>query len=316
MRATLLSLTLLFAGSARADDPATPPPEPPVAGEALGEPVAPAADGSSAESPLPGPVASASDRLERAKSSYFAGNHDDALVALRDLAAELEPAGEDDVRAEVLAWLGEIQFVVGDRAASWETYEALVRRWPDYTLSAFHHPAEVVEWFDLVRRQVRPAVAPVALAPPPLPAWGYAPLGIPQLRAGRAGRGVAFATVQIASAGASVGLYAWLAKVNGPNHPPSWPQDDVSRRVNQLRWGAQFPATAVFWATYALSVWDARAAWRREHAGEVTLSVRPGGLSIAATFGTRRRGRAVDIVPVAEVDDAVPSVRAHPQEDP
>jgi hypothetical protein len=267
---TPLSAALLFSLRAAAAEPLAPLPLDPSPDALPTEPAGQAA-------PL---------RLEEAKRMYFGGGHAEALAILRALSAEIDQVGAAETAIEILTYQGEIEYVTGDRAASWETFRALVERWPDHEIGDLHHPPEVVEWFGLVRREVRTMPeAPTTTTRQALPWWGWAPLGAPQLAQGRTGRGLLLGGLQAGFGAISVGVGGWLLVVNGPNHPDRWAPGEVSAKVNTWRWGVQIPATAAFWTLYAISVVDGRSAWRAQ-LGPVSVRARalPGGLVVSGRF--------------------------------
>lgn len=239
------------------------------------------------DAPEPGPPLSAAapsfeDDLEAAKRAYFEGEHERSLDLLVALRARLD-SGEtvpDPIVADALIYLGEVQYQLGDRTASWDTFEDLLRRVPGASMSPLEHPTDVVRWFELVRDKVEqdplPVPVPVPIGPPPpLPAWGYAPFGAPQIAMGRTARGVTYLTLQSGFAIVSIWSYVHLARINGEGHPPEWSDDEVVRRINLERWAVQWPATLGFYATWAVSVLDARRAWRADHAPPLAVGVAP-----------------------------------------
>lgn len=212
-------------------------------------------------------------RLEEAKALYFAGGHARALAALAALAETLAPDDPEqrEVLVEVDVYRAEIEYVTNDRAASWASFARVLGHSPEYRINTFLHPAEVVDWFDLVRREVSaqqvidvPPPAPIARAP----AWTLAPLGIPQLRQGRTASGLVYGGGQVAALGASVGLH--LALRDWKRDLATAPDDDPGyTRFNRVRYGAQIPATALFYGLYVVSVIDGRRSW------STTKRVRP-----------------------------------------
>jgi len=225
------------------------------------------------------------EALEVAKARYFAGGHADALTALRALAhTQRNPPQQTEVAAEVLVYLGEIEFVTGDRAASWHSFQELATRWPDYSISPLHHPSDVAEWFDLVARQARSAEPDAQDRRQRAPLWTLAPLGVPQRRLGLKRAGVGYGTAQVVFGVTSVASLALLVRFNGPHHPPGWTGDVLRRRVNALRWGVQIPATAAFWASYAASVGTARRELRHSPSAALSVGISAEGLALSGRF--------------------------------
>ena len=229
--------------------------------------------------------------LEAAKGLYFAGGHTEALGQLQALAARVDPTapGGTNLLVECLIYLGEIQYVTGDRAASWASFERVLQVDVDYQISAFLHPAEVVEWFGLVRRENRKAPLSAPDTPPqqPPPVWVYTPLGVPQLAQRRVGAGLALGLGQVATGGAAIGLHFGLRSWKRRIHQSGVAQDDPSaKRFNAVRYGAQLPATAAFYGLFVASVVHGRAQWRSEHRPEVVAWVDPasGQVGLAGRF--------------------------------
>jgi hypothetical protein len=65
---------------------------------------------------------------------------------------------------------------------------------------------------------------------------------------------------------ASLALNTHLRLVNVPTqgHPLGWTAEQVTRRVQQRRYFAQWPATAAFYGVWTLSAIDAARVHRRE----------------------------------------------------
>ena len=217
---------------------------------------------------------SATDALEAAKSQYFAGGHSLALASLTQLIDRLNADSTADltILVEAEVYRAEIQYVTQDRAASWASFVRVLDRMPDYQINTFLHPAEVVDWFELVRRETSsglPTVSPPVPQPLRAPVWVYAPVGIPQFGQKQTGAGIAFASTQVATMTASIGLHlhmrSWRRRIadNGT--------DTDFRQFNQIRYGVQLPVTVAFYALYAASVLSGRRHFARDQTVETTL---------------------------------------------
>jgi len=226
--------------------------------------------------------------VARAKRMYFEGQHERSLEVFQHLRDRLD-AGEEVPESQIseaLQYMGEVQYQLGDRAAAWRTFEHLLKRDPEQVMSPYNHPREVVHWFELVKQRVSQATAiedlPV-LSPPlrPLPAWGYAPFGVPQLAEGRTARGVRYASLQIGLGAASIASFLYLGAVNDENHPADWSDDEVVGRVNRVRYGIQWPTSIGFYVVWLTSHLDARRAWFRDQQAEITV-----GLAVDRSLAT------------------------------
>lgn len=248
-----------------------------------------------APAPEPGSVEAAPEaapptweqRLAAAKEAYFQGGHDEALALLRELVSTAEAEGvAAPLAQEAGLYLGEVLYKSGDQAAAWDVFHGLLTADPDLTISPYHHPTEVIAWFELVRRQVQQDLAAKDPDPPPppppigrTPLWVYLPLGLGDFMQGELGAGVGWGAAQLGAGALSIGMYRWIDAHNDANQPAGWDAD----RVNALRFRVQFPATFAFYALWAGGALDARARWRR-HQAEVVLLPAPQGLVLHARF--------------------------------
>lgn len=221
--------------------------------------------------PSPEPDARADDssqRLGEAVRWYQTGQHD---LALSLLIALLDEAPTDpDLRREARIYIGEIFFVQGDKDASREAFELVLRDDPTHALDPFRHPPEVCAFFALIRESgswrspdLTVPVEPARRRPSP-----WLPLGIAQVRQGRTAAGVGQALIQGTSCGLSLGLGAWLLfdRRYGTNGLPGfddeghrlWVEETLeSRRIVQLS------ATGACYGAYGIGVADAALAERR-----------------------------------------------------
>lgn len=214
------------------------------------------------------------ESLEAAKSEYFAGGHAVALESLVQLIDRLnnDPAADRTILVQAEVYRAEIEYVTQDRAASWASFVRVLDLMPDFQINTFLHPAEVVDWFDLVKRET--SSASLNELPPETervraPAWVYAPVGIPQLGQGQTGAGIAFASTQVATAAASIGLHlhmrSWRRRIADTGTP------DDFQRFNQIRYGVQLPVTVAFYALYATSVLSGTRRFARDQTVEATV---------------------------------------------
>ncbi len=212
---------------------------------------------------------SPSDSLSRARDAYFSGEHERALAEFAALAADEQPV---EIRLEAMLWLGEVQFVLGDEVGARATFRTLLMLDPEYPISAYEHPLEVVGAFEVVRRAVREQ-APSPARPRPYPAWGYLPMGAPQFGQGQRGRGAMWTTLQLGFGAASVGTYVYLSQLPAWK-PVNMDDADVPAHAQTVRYAVQIPATAVFYGLWLGSVIDGRRAW---NTARISASPLPGG---------------------------------------
>lgn len=257
--------------------------------------------------PVPAPLRSEEDgfalQLAKAKVSYFSGDVFEAARAFQDLwdrMREGEDPGPED-RREALTYLAEIRY----RQNALEVAEAVLRwlldRDPEATMSPFHHPMEVVKFFETVRDKVALEQQQKLLTPqlPPPSVWSFMPLGIPQAHQGRTGAAVAYGGLQVALAATSIGLWVHLKRLDQPdNVPAGWSRAKLERQIALRTYGVNWPVSALFYATWGLSARDALR-HRRPNGHPPDLTMVPlgprgtTGLTFTATVPSRprRRGR-------------------------
>lgn len=237
-------------------------------------------------------------QLSQAKALYFSGEMLEAARRLSDLWTRMQQ-GEDpgpEARREALTYLCEIRY----RQNSLDVAEAVLRwlfaRDPDATISPFHHPLEVVTFFRKVQSIVeyereREELVPVRDGPPPL--WTYLPLGIPQARQDRTGAAVAFGSLQVAFAAASIGTWIHVNQLNRLQPQGDLTNEERRRRILVRTYAVNWPLSAMFWGTWLLSTRDAQRYRRRVGDLPVVelLPVGPAGtpgLTVVGRFGRRR----------------------------
>lgn len=251
--------------------------------------------------PEPAPAGDSSSfegQLDRARGLLAQGDPDRAVVLLEQLRDRLD-GGEPIARAiahDALVHLGDAQFLRGEQDEARQSFRRILLENPDYIISPYHHTEDVRAYFALVRDAVekeRASLPPVPLPPPvrtpPLPWWGYAPLGVPQIGAGRTGRGAAYAAIQAGCAAGSIATAVVLGRVNRdplPGHPYDWTPEQVQRRSTQLKYGVQWPLTLGFYAAWTVSVVDAGSSWKRtaSPASTMTVGIGPRGVALGGRF--------------------------------
>lgn len=246
------------------------------------------------DAPDPAPSSAPQDpayTLEAARRTYLLGDAASARTALQALVTRAMTAGDVPwpVQADALIYLGEIQYLGGERDAAGASFRVVLQRDPDFRISPYDHPLDVVGAFELVRTAVQDERDAAARQRVPMPWWGYAPLGVPQLRGGHPVRGGVYAGLQIAAAGASVG--AWIAidhqarivEQKSDSDPDAAVAAEARARLYRDAWS--IPAAAAFYATWGASVVDAGVSWRKDRLASVGASLTPrsDGLEVAIT---------------------------------
>lgn len=105
-------------------------------------------------------LAAAGDDLKRAKDRYEFGAYADAAGAVRELLAR-HPALAEAESIEAYRLLGLSEYQLGDKAAARAAFVTLLSIEPDYALDAFLVPPPIVEFFDRVKREAEPELAPL-----------------------------------------------------------------------------------------------------------------------------------------------------------
>lgn len=98
--------------------------------------------------------------LKRARDRYEFGAYADAAGAVREILARRKDLPEADV-VEAYRILGLSEFQLGDRGAARSAFVSLLSIDPDYALDPFLVPPQIVEFFDQVKRQAEPELAPL-----------------------------------------------------------------------------------------------------------------------------------------------------------
>lgn len=98
--------------------------------------------------------------LKRAKDRYEFGAYADAAGAVRELLARRKDLPEAEV-IEAYRILGLSEYQLGDRAAARAAFVNLLSIDPDYALDPFLVPPQIVEFFDRVKREAEPELAPL-----------------------------------------------------------------------------------------------------------------------------------------------------------
>jgi len=255
--------------------------------------------------PVPRPPPSRDDLVEEdatferqlasAKASYFSGDIVEAASLLQDLWDRMREGEEPgaELRREALSYLSEIRY----RQDALDVAEAVLR-WllehdPAATMSPFHHPAEVVQFFEKVQAKYEMEQQQRRIdaqrGPPPL--WTFLPLGYPQARQGRTGAALAFGGLQIAFGATNLALRQHLKAIDTETVPAGVTVEELEQRVRLLTHGIQWPSAVLFYGTWVLSAGDALRQRRRPDDEPPTTGFTVVPMGPRGTFGLTLVGR-------------------------
>ena len=105
-------------------------------------------------------MAAAAADLKRARDRLEFGAYADAAGAIRNLLAKQQNLPEAEA-IEAYRILGLSEYQLGDRPAARAAFVNLLSLDPDYALDPFLVPPQIVEFFDKVRREAEPELAPL-----------------------------------------------------------------------------------------------------------------------------------------------------------
>ncbi len=178
-------------------------------------------------------------------------------------------------------------YFAGDRPRATENFRAVLMRDPDYRLSEVDHNLDVIGLFDTVRTTVRSDLEASRPATRPLPAWGFAPFGIPQFGQQRPVRGAIYLVLQTGLAAASVASWATIDRtVRGIDRASaSLTEEERRQRLTegkQYLYGLSIPSASLFYVTWAISIGDGATTWRKGQVTRplITLAPTPGGAAV------------------------------------
>ncbi len=287
----MLPALLLLLSAARAQDGEAPGSADPPGIDVPADP-APAGAAASPGGSDPPAVADPADdprgALEAARTTYLLGRHADAAAALRALLAARDRGAPvpDDVWSEALIYLGEIAYLAGDRTGAEAAFRQVLEFNLDQRISPNDHPMDVIGVFELVREGVTTERRALPPERHPYPWWGYAPLGVPQFKQGQPVRGAVALIFQAGLAGASVGAWVAIDRVQIPANS-ELPLDEAERRSERaalLRSAVSIPTASLFYVTWGASALDGGLTWRRAHPIEIVGARRP---AVQLAFGPR-----------------------------
>jgi tetratricopeptide (TPR) repeat protein len=105
-------------------------------------------------------VLAAPPELKRAKDRFEFGAYADAAGTLRQLLAKTPDLAPADA-VDAYRMLGICEYQLGDKRAARAAFVSLLSLEPDFALDAFLVPPPIVEFFDAVKREHEPALAPL-----------------------------------------------------------------------------------------------------------------------------------------------------------
>ena len=225
------------------------------------------------------------ERIDAAVSVYIAGDLAGARAELIRLVSD--PALSEEELQLARVWLGEVEYVGGEREAARSTFRTILLYDPEYRMDPFLHPPEVVSFFEATRAELsRPKdpLAPLQPSRPPLPrslAW-LLPGGM-QINNGRPLLGAsAFVGVAV-MAGSTLPFRFWL--VSKDQDPSQWGIDVPAAQVDQVR---RIRAAQLSVGTAAGLLWLGTAVAGSMKAqgprGVVALSLSPTGAAVRVRF--------------------------------
>ncbi len=103
---------------------------------------------------------SAPPELKRARDRFEFGAYADAAGTLRQMLAR-SPALSEQEAIDAYRMLAIAEYQLGDRAAARDAFVNLLSVEPDYALDPFLVPPPIVEFFDRVKKENEPALAPL-----------------------------------------------------------------------------------------------------------------------------------------------------------
>jgi hypothetical protein len=238
-----------------------------------------------ADGPVISPQQAPQARIDAAVSLYIAGDLEGARAELIRLVSD--PALSEEELQLARIWLGEVEYVGGEREAARSTFRTILLYDPDYRMDPFLHPPEVVSFFEATRAELSRPVDPLGpLQPsrPPLPrtlAW-LLPGGM-QINNGKPLLGAsAFVGVAVL-AGSTLPLRSWL--VSQDQDPAIWGIDVPADQVPQVR---RVRAAQLSVGTAAGLLWMGSALAGSVRAqgpnGLVALDLHPNGVAVRVRF--------------------------------
>lgn len=222
--------------------------------------------------------------LNEATSAYIGGDLPHARTLLLRLVRDPDLSPEELQEARI--WLGEVEYMIGEREAARSTFRTVLLYEPGYRMDDFAHPPEVVAFFEATRAELKQPTTP--LDPPPdldrgtpLPLWLALSLpGSSQWHNGHRGLAVMTASGVALTAGGTFAMRRWL--VSQDQLPDVWgidlPESQVplAQRVKTT----QFLVASAGIALHAGTVLGGRAVLRSPSPASFALAPMPGGAAV------------------------------------
>ncbi|HMV68580.1 MAG TPA: hypothetical protein PKA64_17145, partial [Myxococcota bacterium] len=234
-------------------------------------------------------------RLAIGVLEYTLGDHEAAQGTLAALLATPRDLLPPQVWSEAKIYVAEIYYMEGREEAAEATLREVLERDIDTPIYPYEHIGDIVLRYQLLRDSIVADRQQAAAAPRPLPAWGYAPFGVPQFKQDRPVRGATYALLQVGFAATSVGSWALIARLErqyGGDHRSDTEEEQAVaqaeiERARVLRSGLSFPSAAAFYLTWGASVLDGGLAWRRQRRIEMGVGVLPAPDGLHVVMGGR-----------------------------
>jgi hypothetical protein len=262
--------------------------------------------------------------LKRARDRFEFGAYADCAGTLRPWLAT-EPALSDDQLVDAWRMLGISEYHLGDLGQARSAFVNLLSVDPDYALDPFLVPPPIVDFFDRVKRESEPSLAPLRERRRELREqqrlaeearrrllaeeharsgsgtklirvqehvylFNWLPLGAGQFQNGDRTKGTALAAGQIVVGLVNLGAILAHGQIAddrsrlctssqaGCSKPPYTDRDRLLlSRVDAVK----FASAGLFWALYALGVWDAH----RNYVPIVETEITPAGQPTGGRLG-------------------------------
>ena len=230
--------------------------------------------------------------VKRARDRYEFGAYADAAGAARELLSRTPPPPEP-VAIEAWRILGLAEYQLGDKAAARDAFIHLLSLDPDQTLDPFLVPPPIVDFFDKVRSDAEPELAPlrerkrqlaeqerlaeeaIRSGPPSkvivvqehIYLLNFLPFGVGQFQNGDTTKGIVIAVSQVVFGAINIGaIFAHNAiaddpsrrcSVSTPTNCSNPPIPDSDRALLNNIDVVKYVSAGLFWGVYIYGVADA-----------------------------------------------------------
>jgi hypothetical protein len=261
--------------------------------------------------------------LKRAKDRFEFGAYSEAAGTLRQMLSGSPPLTDAEA-VDAYRMLGIAEYQLGDRLAARTAFVNLLSHDPDYALDPFLVPPPIVEFFDAVKKEHEPTLAPlrerrnelreqqrmadeakrrlIAEAGPPgkviriqdrIYLFNWLPLGAGQFQNGDRAKGAAVAAAQLVLGGVNVAAIIFHNQIaqdrtrtciSGQAGCSRPPYSDSDRRLLSQIDAVKYVSAGLFWAVYGYGVWDAHRHYVPRVETEITPSRGSGVLKLEWPF--------------------------------